>query len=267
MKIITLMENTAVSPALASEHGLSLYIETDTPQGLRRLLFDMGQSDAFLRNAQMLGVDLSLVDTAIISHGHYDHGGGLTAFLTVNDHAPVYVHREAFVPHYSGSRDRYIGLDPALAGSSRLCMTGDETDLGGGLRLVTCNACERRHADSAQGMLSEQDGTLAQDSFAHEQYLVVQEGGRRIVVSGCSHKGVLNIIEWLRPDILVGGFHYMKLDVQGSGRAVLEEAVQALAGGPVCYTCHCTGQEAYEYLKDRLGDRLHYLAAGSAEQV
>ena len=83
MKVITLMEDTACAPGFAYEHGLSFYIET----GDKKLLFDMGQTDLFLQNAQTLGVPLDEVDTAFVSHGHYDHGGGQAAFLEVNRRA------------------------------------------------------------------------------------------------------------------------------------------------------------------------------------
>ena len=97
MRIYTLMEDTACAPDFVCEHGLSFYIEANG----QKLLFDMGQTDLFLKNAAALGADLSAVDTAFVSHGHYDHGGGLAAFLKVNDHAPVYVHEKAFEPHFS----------------------------------------------------------------------------------------------------------------------------------------------------------------------
>ena len=97
MKIITLMEDTACAPDFACEHGLSFYIEANG----KKLLFDMGQTGLFLQNAAACGVQLDEVDTAFISHGHYDHGGGLAAFLGVNDHAPVYLHEKAFEPHFS----------------------------------------------------------------------------------------------------------------------------------------------------------------------
>ena len=77
MKITVLLENTSTQSNLTAEHGLSLLIETKP----HIILFDMGQSDAFAKNAERLGIDLALVDTAILSHGHYDHGGGLKAFL------------------------------------------------------------------------------------------------------------------------------------------------------------------------------------------
>jgi 7,8-dihydropterin-6-yl-methyl-4-(beta-D-ribofuranosyl)aminobenzene 5'-phosphate synthase len=83
MKISVLCENTTKKENILSEHGLSLFIETEK----HKILFDMGQSDAFLKNAKTLGIDLSTVDIAILSHGHYDHGGGLRAFLEYNEKA------------------------------------------------------------------------------------------------------------------------------------------------------------------------------------
>ena len=92
MKITALVENTvsgqrAEQLGLGREHGLSLYIEACG----HRILFDMGQSDLFARNAAALGVDLAAVDLAVLSHGHYDHGGGLARFLELNGAAPVYL--------------------------------------------------------------------------------------------------------------------------------------------------------------------------------
>ena len=96
MKITALIENTSAR-GLPTEHGLSLFVETAE----HKFLFDMGQTDLFARNAETLGIALSKVDFAVLSHGHYDHGGGLNTFLALNDHAPVYMSRYAFEPHYT----------------------------------------------------------------------------------------------------------------------------------------------------------------------
>ena len=258
MKLHVLMENTSARPSLACEHGLSLYIEACG----RRILFDAGQTSAFAENADRMGVDLSRVDLAILSHGHYDHSGGLMRFLEINDHAPVYVHRRAFEPHYHGS-DRYIGVDPALAASCRIIPVDDDSVLGDGLRLTACAGLPAAFPASVAGMMTKTDAGFIEDAFPHEQYLVIREGSRRIVVSGCSHKGVLNIVSWLNPDVLVGGFHFMKLDPAGGDADFLHTAAGSLLGHPcVYYTGHCTGEPAFAFLKARMGDRLHALKTG-----
>jgi len=107
MKIITLIENHVNSPGLVAEHGLSLYIDT----GNKKILFDTGQSGLFIQNAQKLGIDIREIDLLVISHGHYDHTGGLYQFLEVNKKATVYAKKEIFTPKYSG-KTRFIGTQP-----------------------------------------------------------------------------------------------------------------------------------------------------------
>ena len=103
MIIKALTENTSKNENIFSEHGLSLYIETEN----HKILFDMGQTDLFYKNAQTMGVDLRAVDVAVLSHGHYDHGGGLKKFLEINSTAPVYLSRFAFGDYYNGSEKIY----------------------------------------------------------------------------------------------------------------------------------------------------------------
>ena len=92
MKLTALLENTTDCPDILTRHGLSLYLET----AHHKILFDFGPDDSFARNAEQLGVDLSAVDLAVLSHGHDDHGGGLKTFLEINQTAPVYVRETAF---------------------------------------------------------------------------------------------------------------------------------------------------------------------------
>ncbi len=89
MLIKTLVENTSLSKDFGSEHGLSLYIETQN----HKILFDVGASDLFLQNAKKLDVNIADVDFLAISHGHYDHGGGLKTFLEENTKAEVFLRK------------------------------------------------------------------------------------------------------------------------------------------------------------------------------
>ena len=258
MKISMLMENTAFADGFVTEHGLSLYIETEK----HRILFDMGQSNGFVTNAARFGIDLATVDVAVLSHGHYDHGGGLEAFLAVNQHAPVYVSQYAF-DQCCTDPERYIGINVELAQNPRLRFVGEHMTIDEQLELFACNACPRPFVMDSYGLYVVRDDQLIPDHFRHEQYLLIHEQGKRILISGCSHKGILNIMNWFEPDGLIGGFHFMKIDPTGSEQTVLDDAVQGLQ--KYCtqyYTCHCTGLPQYEYLQTRMGDQLRYLAAG-----
>ena len=206
IQITALVENTSADPRLGAEHGLSLYIET----GAHHILFDMGQTALYAANARALGGDLAGVDLAVLSHGHYDHGGGLAHFLAANPGAPVYLSRYAFEPHYHGST-KNIGLEPALAQNLRLRFTGETTPLGDGLTLYACNARPRRHDLGSFGLTTVRDGAFVAEDFRHEQYLLIEQAGKRVLISGCFHKGILDLVEWFRPDVLVGGFHFSKL--------------------------------------------------------
>ena len=253
MIITSLLENTTSRPDIAAEHGLSLYVETET----RRILFDMGQTDLFARNAEVLGVDLSQVDLAVLSHGHYDHGGGLATFLEINRTTPVYLTEAAFLPHYNGTQ-KYIGLDASLRGHPRLRVVSGDLSLGGDLTLLSPNGRERRHALGAFGLTERVGDVFIPDDFRHEQYLLIEEGGKRVLISGCSHAGILDIVEWFSPDVLIGGFHVSKMAL-GAELTALGDALAA--HGTEYYTCHCTGTEQYAFLRGQM-PRLRYLAGG-----
>lgn len=259
MKIWTLMENTACTEDFLTEHGLSLYLET----GNHRILFDMGQSDAFAGNAEQLGIDLKNVDTAILSHGHYDHGGGVEAFFRCNTHAKLWLSPYAFEPHYN-KKGKYIGLDPALQAHPQLVFAED-CPLGNGLTLHSCNDLPRLRATDSCGLTAERNGALLPEDFRHEQYLLVQEGNKRILISGCSHKGIVNLVHRFRPDVLVGGFHLK--DMEAESPEIGEIARILLEYPTVYYTGHCTGESQYNRLKEIMGDRLHAFSAGMIFEV
>lgn len=257
MKLTVLAENTACREDMIAQHGLSLYLETAD----QRILFDMGQDTAFIRNAQTLGIDLSKVDLAVISHGHYDHGGGLAEFLKINPTAPVYIHPQAFGAYYNGT-EKYIGLDVALKDHPRLVFTGAVTELSDGLRLMDCN--DLGWAFDSWGLNRKTGDQFTPDPFLHEQYLQITEGKKRYLISGCSHKGIENIVSCFHPDVLVGGFHLSK---QEDEQVLLRIGKTLLSGQTVYYTGHCTGSRQGLFLKQQMGERLRILSTGMTMEL
>lgn len=258
MKIHVLMENTSCEPEFLAEHGLSLLIET----GSRRILFDTGASPAFANNAERLRIDLNTVDAAVLSHGHYDHGGGINRFLQLNQHAPVWISPYAFLPHFNAS-GKDIGLAPELAGHERLRTAhNDITELYEGITLHSAATLPNTYPAEGAGMETIINGQRQPDDFRHEQYLLIQENGKRVLISGCSHRGILNIATHFRADVLVGGFHLMKASPVADAPR-LQAVAELLLELPTCYhTGHCTGDAAFRLLKQRMGERLQAFSSG-----
>ena len=283
MKVSVLVENATPSSRFAARHGLSLFLEVDAAfcQKPVRVLFDMGPDDAFLANARALGMDVRSADAAVVSHGHYDHGGGLGAYLThtADLPTPVYVRAGAFEGHASGSgaRRHSNGLDRRLARNPRVVEvdSGQRCALAPGLTLFSC-AC-RPHAEPAGNarLFERRGGAWEPDRFTHEQGLLVRERGRVLLVSSCSHAGILNIMDEAERiagaplDVVMGGFH---LTSPSAGTGEDAAAVRALACELVArraryYTFHCTGLPAFSVLRDVLGDRVSYLTCGVHAEV
>ncbi|MCD2493556.1 MBL fold metallo-hydrolase [Lacrimispora sp. NSJ-141] len=276
MVIKTLMEDTSIGELWEKEHGLSLYLETDR----HRLLFDTGKSGLFLTNAARMEVDVSKIDTVVISHGHYDHGGGLPAFLEQNKEAVVYLHEEALEPYFvrrGGGGIDYIGIDQTLRENSQIRPINGTVDIDKDFTIFSDVTGQELRSEANDILLERKDGEYQKDRFSHEQNLIVRKkDGARLLISGCAHSGIVNIIERFKelegaaPDVVIGGFHLME---PGSGRSIPRYQVEAVADRLLCYegeknvtsyyTCHCTGTEAFGILKERMGDRISYLSAGS----
>lgn len=272
MIIKTLAENTAAE-GFGSEHGLSLYIETKK----YKLLFDVGASGLFLQNARKMGVDIADVDYLILSHGHADHGGGLTAFLQENTKAGVFVHRLAFAQYYAlrpGGEMEYIGLDGSLKEKRRIILAADRFFIQQDIEVFSGVAPHQARPAANGGLFMAQDGGMTADLFAHEQNLILHENGKMLLLTGCAHNGIVNILAHVyrlkgrMPDVVIGGFHLSSRSgqdeqpcaVDAIGRYLLDTKAE-------CYTCHCTGPEAYQRLKKVMGAHIHYLSAGSAITV
>ena len=269
MKITTLIEDTCNNPNLTKEHGLSLFLSTCD----HRILFDMGQSDQFIKNANSVGIDLSKSDLAIVSHGHYDHGGGLNSFLSVHKSAPVYIRKEAFEPLYAkGPSEKFVGLEPATLNSkSRLVFTEDYHKIDDGLILFSQVDKNNKMPQGNQLLYKLLDHTFHQDDFDHEQNLYVEEDYKKFLFTGCSHSGIVNIVEHFHhlfgsyPDYVIGGFHLFN---PVTGQSEEDSFLQEIADffnktNAVFYTGHCTGAQAYSYLKNKLSDKIQYLSIGT----
>lgn len=257
MKITTLVENVSETD-LKAVHGLSLLVETNA----HTLLFDLGPDKTLFENCQKRGIDLGAVDTAIISHGHDDHGGALKQFLSINNHAKVYVQRQAFDPHYfkMGPAKKFIGLDVSLKNHPQVVLTDGAFTIDDELSLFTVKDKSTCYP-TTNDVLHAADGP---DNFLHEQNLLIQ-GDKPVLISGCSHTGIANIMRTApqTPAVCIGGFHLINpVTKQPVEDALLEElACELSTYDTTFYTCHCTGEYAFEFLKERVPD-LHYLSCG-----
>ncbi len=273
MEIVCLIENHSDDDRLESEHGLSLFIDT----GEEKILFDTGASGKALDNARILGVDLEKVDLTIISHGHYDHGGGLEAFLNLNKKAQVYMCHGADKKHLrvDANSSNYIGLDEEVLEehSPRIHFVEGTLQLAKNLHLLT--SIKQTHTLPAgnQLLFEISDSNLVQDKFSHELVMVLEKENGLVVFTGCSHNGILNILDTVveqfpnKPILAVfGGLHTMIPPEDLVVDSVqLEMIATNLLDYPLgrIYTGHCTGIKGYQFLKRIMGDEIEYFATGS----
>ena len=178
MRVVNLIENTKGHDRCAYAHGLSFYVETSK----HKLLVDLGPSDAALYNAKELGIDLSKVDTVVLSHGHYDHSGGIMPFANINSDARIYMQETADADYYAddgeraeGGRYRYIGIDKAIAGLPQAVKIQGDHRIDDELELFTIKKRAHDLPFTNKRLLIKENGELRRDDFVHEQYLVISE--------------------------------------------------------------------------------------------
>lgn len=263
MRIVVLMEDTCGNPQCAYEHGLSVYVETEN----HRLLVDTGASGKTLTNAGHLDVDLSRVDTVILSHGHYDHSGGILPFCAINRNARIYLQRAALGEYYHG--ERYIGIEKEIAHLQNIRILDGDAVIDGELSVFSGITGRRFWPQSNIGLSVRAGGQQRQDTFAHEQCLVVH-GEKTLLLSGCAHNGILNILDRYRalynalPDIVISGFHMMKkTDYTREEVEIIRQTAEELeCMDTVFYTGHCTGQKAIGIMQEVMKDKLVQIHCG-----
>lgn len=273
MKITILNDNIASNNSFAYEHGLSLLIQTNH----KTILFDMGQSDVFIRNATALCIDLSQVDLAIISHGHYDHGGGLKHFLSINQKAPIYIHKLAFNDYYSIFDDtlKYIGLDQSLKSNNRIQFTNNYCAIDQNIQLFTPIEHNDYRESINQSLIEKKDNHFITDMFLHEQNLLINDQGKSFLFTGCSHRGIENItkhairMHQAPIDYIIGGFHlYSFSHHKAQSVETINRIAQFLYETQAnIITSHCTGEIPYTQLKTILQERIQYGYAGQIIQL
>jgi 7,8-dihydropterin-6-yl-methyl-4-(beta-D-ribofuranosyl)aminobenzene 5'-phosphate synthase len=268
-RITLLVDHQAISPDLATEHGLSFLLEL----GERVILFDTGASDAFLRNADRLGLPLDSVGHVILSHGHWDHSGGLGAALDRVPEAKVYLHPRALGPKYSRHPDRPVraigfpkeswsAVCPVMHQvnwtTAPMCLAADIGLTG---PIPKWHSLERNSGPFFLDPEGQQP-----DPFEDEQALWIRTPTGLVVIMGCAHAGVVNTLEYVRGitgetciRAVLGGLHLVKASEERLRFTV--EALQRLEVAAL-FPCHCSGESEVALLRAHLGDRVRTLAAG-----
>ncbi len=257
MKITVIIDNLSHREDLASEHGLSLLLQT--PEG--RLLFDTGASGQFLQNAQTLGVRIDKVDHLVLSHAHYDHTGGLADFFQVNHEAKVWVKEDFFVGKLK--KERYIGVPHWEYPMERFHFLKDKKEILPGILAVTEIPLRFPEDAHFRDFFVEKNNTRTADTFEEELFLMVPEAG--LVVSACSHRGLSNILHagydasGVMPSKAFGGFH-LKDDTTEERNAAAGR--WKAAGLTTLYAGHCTGENSLPLLQEFFGSNVTQFGAG-----
>lgn len=260
---ITILVDNQTSPNLMSEHGFAVLIETDQ----KTILLDTGQGDGLSVNARALDVDLGKADTLVLSHGHYDHTGGIPQVLQQSPRMRIYCHPGVVQPRYavSNGTPRAIHMPHAamsaidklssrqLHWASKPCMLSESIGLTGPIPRET-------DFEDTGGPFFLDPGGIRPDPIVDDLAMWIETEQGVVILTGCCHSGVINTVNHVRRLTrnakilaLVGGFHLLnasqeRIEKTGDMLAPLDlERVVA---------CHCTGQSATSSLDNVLGERV-----------
>lgn len=283
MRIVILTENTVNKRGLLAEHGLSVLIEAEG----RRILFDTGQSGVYLHNARKLKADLNGLDGIVLSHGHYDHTGGLSLFPP-DALPPVFVRKEAFEEKLTGRPERGSlreigipwrerasegektaekaaeraeegdGFARRLRESGLLHLTGEKEEIFPGIWVIGKIRAVVPQEPLPDRFFVRREGRLEPDYMEDEQLLVVRTPEGLAVFAGCAHLGILNCMERVKEAfagerfrLLLAGMH-----LRGCSEERLAASIDGLRrlGLSGIIPLHCTGIEAIARMREAFGD-------------
>jgi 7,8-dihydropterin-6-yl-methyl-4-(beta-D-ribofuranosyl)aminobenzene 5'-phosphate synthase len=267
MRIVTLLEDESTKKELKAIHGLSLYIETKK----HKILFDVGPNNYFIKNAKHLGVNLEEVDIVVISHGHNDHGNGLLKFMKLNRNATIYTSKFSFLEHVKikGKDHINIGIKKPKQ-TNQVVLIKEDLVIDDELSIL-CKVPYEQQVITDQSLLTYENGHYVHDEFHHEIYLVIKENDNNVLFSGCSHKGIENIVDHIEKRTknhlthVFGGYHFSRYDSFNFKETdYLTHLGQKFnnRSNSQFYSCHCTGEDAFFQLKIHLKDKLHRLKTG-----
>ena len=270
IRILTLSENTAGMPGVLAEWGLSILVET---KGMN-ILFDTGASSTVPHNVRPLGVDLSSIQKIVLSHGHFDHTGGLKGvLLQAGRKIEVIAHPDVFGNKHTrrGQTEYYIGMPynrkelEAVGASFKLSKEPtwitDNIVTTGEIPMVTKYETIEQHF-----IVKTESGTVP-DSFTDDQALIIKTDKGLVVVLGCAHRGMINTLRYAQKitgveeiNTVIGGTHLLQANEE---RIVMTAAALQEMGVQHIGVSHCTGIKASLLLAQQLGEAFFLNNTGS----
>lgn len=249
--ITILVDNHGTDPGLGTEHGWAVWIET----GDHHILFDTGQTDLLLENAKALGIDLSQTDYIVLSHGHYDHTGGLLSVLRRAPRATLFMHSAAKGNKFSRKQSevRDIGMSESTRKAlikHRVIWTDSPTQICPGLH-VTGQVPRFNPWEDVGGDFYLDRHCHTTDPVLDDQSLWIEHGNGQIsVILGCTHSGIINTLHYIAGlaktdafDLLLGGLHLANADQE---RLIQTELYLKKHPPKRIVPGHCTGEKIIE---------------------